>query len=185
MTNTEKPKKVILGVTGHRGSYLGSKGYSEETLSNLVRIISNFFDIVLKPDGIITGMALTFDTACAIAARNYGIPYIAAIPFKNQASKWNDINKSRYEDLLKSAYKVYYVDTLKNSKYNVKGVTTGQYSALKLIKRNEFIIDHCNRVLALYSGIEEGGTYHAIKYAESKGREVYNLWLAYRYLEDI
>ena len=51
ITGTEKPKKVILGITGHRGSYLGSKGYSEETLNKLVRLVSNFFDTVLKPDG--------------------------------------------------------------------------------------------------------------------------------------
>ena len=41
-----------------------------------------------RPDAVISGMALGWDQAVARATADLGIPWVAAITFEGQESKW-------------------------------------------------------------------------------------------------
>jgi len=76
---------MILSGTGHRPDKLG--GYSDSAFDNLVKIAEDYLK-ESKPDKVISGMALGWDQALAEACVNLNIPFIAAVPFKGQESKW-------------------------------------------------------------------------------------------------
>jgi len=61
------------------------------------------------------------------------------------------------------------VDTL--DKYKIKGYTEDRYYPAKMQKRNEYMVDNSNIVIAVWDGTK-GGTYNCVKYAEKLGKEV-------------
>jgi uncharacterized phage-like protein YoqJ len=155
-------------VTGHRPQSIPNYDFSK-----LQRLATNVL-IAYKPDKVITGMALGWDIAIADTAYQLSIPYIAAIPFNHQDCKWNDEDRSLWEELVFLADEVVYVDTVDG--YKTKNCEVGAYHVSKMHKRNKYIIDHCTNVLALYSGQESGGTYKCIEYAKSKNIPIANVW---------
>jgi len=86
--------------TGHRPQKLG--GFGRYTTTKLRSIAINALDAV-RPKKVITGMALGWDTALAEAALKLHIPYIAAIPFVGQESRWQTTQQDHYFDLLAAA----------------------------------------------------------------------------------
>ncbi|WP_193200689.1 SLOG family protein [Nostoc sp. MG11] len=115
-------------------------------------------------------MALGFDQALAVAAIGLEIPLIAAIPFKGQDSKWQQSDRLRYEDILFQTKQIVYVD--KTTKYSTEHVGC---SGEKMQKRNGYMIDNCTEVLALFDG-SASGTANCVKYAESLGKPLLNVW---------
>ncbi|KAA0573470.1 hypothetical protein [Azospirillum sp. Sh1] len=73
---------MILAVTGHRPEKLG--GHSPALRRKLAVFASfrlrHFIQTHGRPDKIISGMALGWDQAMAIAAIAAGIPLVAAVP---------------------------------------------------------------------------------------------------------
>ena len=167
----------IVTVTGHRPKYL-KEGYSQATFNTLVEIAEIWLSKE-QPDLIYSGAALGFDLACIQACLNLNIPFTAAVPFKNQDDKWSVKQQLEYRKLLTYAKKVVYVDELTDLQYLVKNSKPGLYNPYKLLLRNKWMIDQCTEVLALWNNKCEGGTYQAVKYAESKGLTVNNLWSKY------
>lgn len=143
---------MILGVTGHRKIYLNDRKKIQ-----LARIILD-----LAPEKVITGMALGFDIDVAHVCVNYNIPFIAAIPCDNQSARWSENQKWVYRELLKKAL-------------DVTQVCAGDYAAWKMFKRDEWIVNNSDKLLAFYDGRENGGTYHTITYATGK-IEVVNIY---------
>ncbi|MBW4690039.1 MAG: DUF1273 family protein [Komarekiella atlantica HA4396-MV6] len=158
--------KIIAG-TGHRPEKLG--GYKDEVFTRLIALCSASLK-KMQATEVISGMALGFDQALAIAAIELEIPLVAAIPFKGQDDKWQQQDKERYEDILFRAKQIVYVD--KTTKYSTEHVG---YSAEKMQKRNEYMIDNCTEVLALFDG-SASGTVNCVKYAESLGKPLLNVW---------
>jgi hypothetical protein len=72
---------VIIAVTGHRPGKLG--GYNADVLSRATLLAAKHLR-ALDPKEVITGMALGWDTACALAAIRLHIPFTAALPFEEQ-----------------------------------------------------------------------------------------------------
>jgi len=65
----KKNKQLVVGVTGHRPSKLGTEDcYSDETLKKLTKLAYRNLK-QLQPSKVITGMALGWDTGVAIADR--------------------------------------------------------------------------------------------------------------------
>jgi uncharacterized phage-like protein YoqJ len=146
--------------TGHRPDKLG--GYTEEAFNKLVEVAENALT-QLKPDEVISGMAMGWDMALAQAAINKEIPFIAAVPFIGQEKMWQKNTKDYYNELLSKAKEVVIV-------------CEGGYSAYKMQVRNEWMVDNSDLVLVMHNGDTSGGTYNCVKYATKVGKQMVNLY---------
>ena len=79
-----------------------------------------------------------------------------AIPCPNQTIKWTEKDKLRYNDILKRA------DTVT--------LLSDRYDRDCMLKRNRFMVDKSQMLIAVFNGIEQGGTWYTIKYAKSKNK---------------
>lgn len=144
---------MILAFTGHRPDKLG--GYSE---ANPLRVKIGYEIMkhlyATKPTEAISGMALGVDQWAAISCIVLGIPFTAAIPFAGQELTWPPASRDQYDYLIKKAARV-------------EIVSSGGYAASKMQRRNEWMVDRCDRLLAVYDG-SAGGTANCIGYALAK-----------------
>lgn len=154
---------MIVAATGHRPNKLG--GYDDAINQRLVRGAAWW----MREHGAtkaISGMALGWDMAVARAAINAGVPLIAALPFRGQERRWPKPSRDLYNWLLENSYSVHVV-------------CDGGYAAWKMQRRNEWMVDNADRILALWDG-SDGGTANCIKYAQERGRPITNLWASWR-----
>lgn len=128
----------------------------------------------LEPTTVISGMALGWDQAIALAAIELSIPLIAAVPFSTQDANWNEGDKERWEGILFQTQQIIYVDRLPD--YATAGVEMGAYHPAKLQKRNQWMVDNCNQILALYDDSGKGGTFNCLEYAKQFDKPVLNVW---------
>lgn len=149
-----------LCATGHRPDKLG--GYCEAT-DNRLRAIARLALEREDPTTMMVGMALGWDTAVALACTDLHIPFIAAVPFKGQDNAWPYNARRRYNDILAKAE-------------HIVIVCQGGYAPWKMHRRNEFMAEETEGVIALWNGDERGGTCHCVNYARSLGRPIYNYW---------
>jgi len=151
---------TVLAATGHRPDKLEG-GYSLVTRRALGAVAVQHLHYN-RPDKVISGMALGWDQAVAGACVTLGIPFIAAVPFEGQESRWPAESQERYFRLLGHAESVEYVS---------------QYaSAHSMDLRNRWMVDRAGAMLALWNGDLVGGTANCIRYAESRRVPVVNLW---------
>lgn len=151
---------MIVAGTGHRPNKLG--GYSEEATERLVNLAMRNLGGATR---VISGMALGWDTALALAALELEIPLTAAVPFHGQERMWPKSSQDRFHKILDQADDIVYVCD--------KG-----YAAWKMQVRNEYMVDKCDVLLALWDG-SEGGTGNCIKYAKKVHRDINNIWEQY------
>jgi uncharacterized phage-like protein YoqJ len=154
-------KPLKLAVTGHRPDKLG--GYSDRVFSKLVQLATeelSKFDPA--PVIVYTGMALGWDQAVAQACISLEIPFFAAIPFKGQESRWPKQAQEKYQELLDHAADLKYL-------YKPPGMI------FMFAERNEYMVDKCNHLLALFNGTK-GGTFITYGYAREQGVEITNCW---------
>lgn len=153
---------MIVCGTGHRPDKLG--GYGNIVHSRLVNVAKAWLKSN-KPSKVISGGALGWDQALAAAARYLGIPYVMALPFPDFDSKWPEKSRNFLKALCDDAAEVVFVKD-------------GPYAAWKMQERNKWMVDHSDKVLALWNGTS-GGTANCVKYAESVGKPISNVWEAY------
>lgn len=156
---------MIYSGTGHRPPKLG--GYSEDVFIRLVLLAKE--NIPDDTSLIISGMALGWDTALAQAAVEKNIPFIAAIPFLGQEKRWPQKSCTLYHNLLSMAKDIVYV-------------SDPGYSPVKMQKRNEWMVDHSDKILALFDG-SYGGTFNCISYAKRQHKQIINLWDKFEQLQ--
>lgn len=151
---------LIVAATGHRPSKLKT-GYDIAPLITLVKpwLASR------KPDTVISGMALGWDQAVAIAAMDLGIPVKAYLPFIGQADQWPQAAIYEYMRLLERCEERVVVNQ-------------GGYEPWKMQARNEAMVDAADLVLALWNG-GKGGTGNCVAYAEKQRKPIENLWDIY------
>lgn len=150
---------MIIAVTGHRPDKLG--GYSPVILNRLIEGAIRYLE-EKKPDTTISGMAQGWDTAWALASLELKIPLVCALPFEGQFIKWPLESQARWGDIVGRASKVIFV-------------YKGEYAAWKLLARNKWMVDHCDKVCALWDG-SSGGTAHCVAYAQKKNKPIDNVW---------
>ena len=115
----------------------------------------------------ISGMAIGVDLDFAeivLKLRNkYPITLECAIPCPNQTLKWNSTDKLRYESILKRADEI--------------NLISERYTPECMLKRNRYMVDKSELVIAVFNGIEQGGTWYTINYAKrvNKVIELINL----------
>lgn len=106
----------------------------------------------------ITGMAYGVDIwAGQIVVRlrksNPALHLIAVVPFRGFEDRWSSDWKRAYQELLEQADLV---------KYICPGYNAGAYQ-----RRNEWMVDHSSRVIAVFNG-EPSGTKNTIEYANKQ-----------------
>jgi uncharacterized phage-like protein YoqJ len=154
---------MIICGTGHRPDKLG--GYGEATALRCVNLAQSYLK-TKRPDVVISGMALGWDQALALAAILEKIEVWAYVPFKGQESMWPAQSKAIYHEILGRCDTVHYV-------------SSAGYAAWKMQERNKAMVNDADLVLALWNG-SDGGTANCIAYAEKKGKSILNLWLEFQ-----
>lgn len=146
-----------VAVTGHRPNKLG--GYDWNSPKRVwVREKLKDKIIQIKPEVAISGMALGVDQEYAFLCHQMGIPFIAAIPFEGQEKAWPKSSQDFYTYLLGVAKEVVIV-------------SKGGYAAYKMQVRNEWMVDNCQTLIAVWDGTA-GGTGNCVEYAEKIGRQI-------------
>ena len=149
----------IIAVTGHRPDKLG--GYGIDGMMRRGRLALKVLEQE-KPDTVLTGMAVGWDQAIASACIVLGIEYIACIPFVGQEKMWPVESQNSYAQLLACAYDIIIV-------------SPGIFTAKKMQVRNQFMVDRCNKLVALWDG-SDGGTANCVRYAAKKHVPVVNVF---------
>ncbi len=113
-------------------------------------------------DVFISGMARGVDIIGAeivlnLKKKGQPVRLICASPFEGFESRWSAEWRERYEAVISQADLVRYI--------------CPSYSRACFQIRNEWMVDHSARVLAVYNG-EPGGTKNTIDYATRQGVEV-------------
>lgn len=151
---------MTVAFTGHRPDKLGFEydyegPYSEYLFQEIGCILKD-----IKPTKGIVGMALGVDTIAALECLYQGIPVTAAIPFKGQESRWPEKSQEIYKKILahKLVTPVY--------------VCEPGYHYRKMQIRNEWMVDRCDVLIAVWDETE-GGTFNCIKYADKKKQIIY------------
>lgn len=148
---------MIVGVTGHRPSKLG--GW--DPLHPVVIRVKQTLRLALIdtwPTALVTGMALGVDTWAAQEALELGIPFIAALPCDGMELTWPLPSQERFRGLLTKAQKAVVV-------------SPGPFKPWKMQKRNEWVVDNCELLLAVHDG-SSGGTFNCLQYAQGIGRPI-------------
>ena len=126
--------------------------------------MSNAIDAAIS-DGyrtFISGMARGVDIwaaeiVLARRAQNQDIRLICALPHPDFEKRWSTTWQARYNAILQQA------DLVKT--------ICPEFSMASYQTRNEWMVDHSARVIAIYNGAS-GGTAKTIAYAEKNGVEV-------------
>lgn len=177
---------ITVCFTGHRPSKLGGYDWNDKFNVKIRDNIKEVLETLLKhyPNEqfhFIFGGALGFDQFATQVAlelkneyKNRKITLEIAVPFKNQPNKWfNKEDIKRYNNQLKLTDKVTYVDKLE--KYKIPGFKEGLYHPVKMQKRNEYMVDNSNIIIAYWDS-SKSGTGNCIRYAKKKNRKVINIY---------
>ena len=149
---------LSVAVTGHQPFLLG--GYGDEVAVRL-RDLAGAWLADHRPREVVSGLAAGWDTAVASAALLTGIPLVAALAYRKQASHWPAEAAEQHESFVAAASEVFVYSEEKSH---------GCYS-----RRDRWVLERSDLVLALWSGAD-GGTARAISHAESLGKPIVNLW---------
>lgn len=147
--------------TGHRPQSLG--GFGESELNEWVQAALRLTCARLRSRGFrraISGIALGTDQWGAQAALDAGLRVVAAVPCRDQQSVWPLESQTRYLGLLRQCSEVEYVHD-------------GPYVRGCLDKRNSWMLDRAELVVAVWDGRRSGGTWDTVRKARARGVPVW------------
>lgn len=149
-------------VTGHRPNKMYGYDLKDKRYLDLKEKLKLIL-IEEKCNEAITGMALGVDTIFALAVlelkqEGYDIKLHCAIPCKDHSNKWFSDSVKMYKDILNKA------DT-------VKLVSDEYYKPWLMQKRNEYMVDLADKVIAVWDG-SKGGTGNCVQYAQKLNKEI-------------
>ena len=161
-------EELICCFSGHRPSGLPWKtDETDERCLALKRRIREELGMIVKAGcrHFLCGMALGCDTyfAEAVLEMKRARPDIlleAVIPCGSQPERWSRDNRLRYNAILDRCDKV--------------TVLQARYTPDCMMRRNRYMVDHSDVLVACYSGLP-GGTWNTIKYAMDNDKEVIQL----------
>lgn len=154
---------LTIAATGHRTHLLPGCSQPRELGRLLVKLAEAELT-ARRPDLVIVGMALGWDTAVAMAALNLDIPYHAYVPFHGQESRWGRYDQLLYRGLLAQADEIQVICNAETS--------------YAYVARDHAMVDAATEVLALYHrGMRaRSGTAITVEYAEGWCVPVHNVW---------
>ena len=152
--------------TGHRPKGFPFKyGIDKQKNDRYLKTLEEKIKLTITEYGItnfISGMALGVDLDFAeivLKLRNdFHITLECAIPCPNQTLNWNDLDIFRYGSILKQADAVNFVSE--------------RYSSECMLKRNRYMVDKCELVIAVFNGIKKGGTWYTVNYAKKESKDI-------------
>lgn len=160
MSEEEKRLKRCC-FTGHRPEKLNMMEFRVKMLlkAEIKRAIS---------DGYVTfisGMARGIDMWSAeivlnLKKKNPDLHLICALPHRDFESRWGLEEQRKYREILEQADLVRYINE--------------NYFRACYQRRNEWMVNHSNRVIAAFNG-ELGGTKNTIDYAKKIGLQIINI----------
>jgi uncharacterized phage-like protein YoqJ len=148
-----------IAVTGHRPNKLGHEYGHRGPYSDAIRAYFKKQAIELGCEVGISGMALGVDMIWAVVMIELKLPLIAAIPFTGQELAWPKQSQMVYHAILSYP------------KCTKVIVCSGGYSPQKMQVRNEWMVDHSDKLIGIWDGTS-GGTGNCINYARSRGIEL-------------
>lgn len=192
MTNSD----LIIAGSGHRlGKRLADDrsptGYDVEAdLLKLARGALKHY----KPSHVISGGAIGWDMALATAAAQLNFPYTLAIPFIRFDKVWpekhrnhlrwlmevtTDMHAAGYSD---SVYEdeMLAIELVEEYEPGIVVIGQGLPATDAYHKRNTWMVDHCNLLLLLWDGQQNGGTAHTNRYAKHARVKTRNLWKSWK-----
>ncbi len=111
------------------------------------------------------GMARGVDTMAAQivlglreARPELGLRLIAVCPHAEQASFWSSKDKHTYQILLGLADEVVTIES--------------KYTPYCFHRRNRYMVDRCDFVIAGFDGVTKGGTASTVAYARHRGKQI-------------
>ena len=144
-----------LAITGHRPPRLG--GYRQPNpIFDYVRDRIDHQFMELLPERVIVGMAQGVDFIAAELCIFNEIPFTAAIPVRGGEDRWPPQTQARYRQLLSHASLVEYI-------------SEPPFTMQSIRDRNLWMVNNCDTLLAVWDGIQEGGTWMTINMARSRG----------------
>ena len=158
-----------IAITGHRPNKLGNDyDLVSPLILSIKKYIVNYIKggvlhnelmgVTLTPT-LITGMALGIDTLFAEIAIENNMPFIAAIPCKNQWSMWPNKSVERYNRILS------------NPLCTIVNVSDKPYDSVCMQNRNVYMVNNCDILIAVWDGTS-GGTANCVKYAKSINKDI-------------
>ena len=158
-------KKPACSFTGHRAAKL-PWGFHEQD-PRCIQLKQQIYDAIdaIYDSGVrhyICGMANGCDMYFGEAVLELkkvkkDVTLEAAVPFTGQADHWKEPEKSRWQNIYN------------NSDFIT--VVSKTYTKDCMNKRNRYMVDNCNVLLAAYNGTK-GGTQNTILYAIRSKKEV-------------
>ncbi|MCY9308781.1 SLOG family protein [Bacillus inaquosorum] len=161
--NTPKTKEITISLTGSRPSKLGGYDYYSPLNIAIANKLRDYLLSYLKAGmrvHAISGMALGADTIFALVVlklkrQGYDIALEAAIPCANHSIKWPEKSQEQWQSIIDQSDKVTYV-------------SNQLYSPYLMQKRNEYMVNQCDVLIAVWDGHTTGGTYNCVQYAKKK-----------------
>ena len=143
---------MILGITGHSPVKLG--GWVWNPAHRRVQEYIRRCFRHLRPEYVITGMALGVEQWGAEIAIEMGIPFLAAIPFDGFEGKWPAPSQMKYRNTLSKSFRT-------------QVVSPGGYESWKLAEKNKWVVENSDQILSIWDGDLDpnSGVSHATNYA--------------------
>lgn len=142
---------TIVAITGHRPEQLVDEKWVAEALQ---LVFSK-----LQPELVYQGMAAGADLLSAEVAHKMGLPYVACKPWSTHTPRNEDIDL--YAQVLAHAERV-----------DVVTVSDTYAGPWIYHKRNEYMVNHADIVVAVWSGSTNGGTAACVRYAKKKNKTI-------------
>lgn len=149
-----------VAFTGHRPEQM--IGVEESELNHhifmeVARCIDEGFDTFY------CGAARGADIMCGECVMDMkegglAVRLVCVIPFRDQAASWGDWWRMRYWQLCREADQ------------NI--LLSEEFSKGCFHARNRYMVDHADRVIAIYNGDGRGGTAYTVEYAKRMGKEI-------------
>lgn len=143
-------------VTGHRDIPAGQIGHIKKSLEQEVdRAISDGFTCFIS--GFADGVDLLFaEIVAEKITKNLALKLIAAIPYQKRLDTLRKAERTKA--LIDLCAEIY--------------IAADDYRPSVYAKRNRYMVEHSDRVIAVYDGREKGGTVGTIRLAHTMKKEL-------------
>lgn len=125
-------------------------------LEEKIKLAINNYGITNFISGMALGVDLDFAEIILKLKAKFPITLECAMPYPDYSVRWSFEDEKRNYEILKSADKV----TLVSDRY-FNGC---------LFKRNRYMVDKSDLVIAVFNGEKKGGTFYTLSYAEKQGK---------------
>ena len=109
--------------------------------------------------GMAQGADLYFaEIVLSLRDRRPDVTLEAAIPYPDQAKSWSPADRDRRQAIL--------------DRCNYETVVQHHYSPGCMARRNRYMVDRAARLIAVYDGQPQGGTFQTLSYAMAQGKAI-------------